>query len=530
MATSSETFNMILSASGDADAVINKTAAAAKGLGNQEDALGAQHQSLFGATRALKSGLSQVFAEMGVGGPAGHVAAFAALHLSEGFGAMTGAAVGAGIGLTALIMTLKSGIEEKKSFDKAVRSGDIGFFRTEVDSLKETVSTKPLDPLASNFMEFFHAIETGLFNNREKFAAYQYQLNLLNNQKISDLTREWMLHVEMVGAGNAEKVMLEERKALADLNIEYRKGTMSVQEYLTKRTGLLAVSRASMFQVEEEIKLIGQSKEAVEILTQARLQQRLVNMQMGDPELVRGVELELAASKKRLAAMDQELLKSQQLAVARRNALVAVDPKNVMGDVVRQINEALKTGLPPSPEQIKTMDRMLVQVQRKAFQTFGLEVPGDVQSAIDKVDALIKKMAEAAGVDVKELKDKFKEALSGQGAGGLTGMGSLKDVEFIGKDFSNLIGPSNQFNKEMEESSKLLKDIRDSSEKVPAIFGDAVTDARLLRRELQNVGTVLDQLNARGGIKILPSQPSSPNDFSLNDQLKREALTTNEPG
>ena len=261
------------------------------------------------------------------------------------------------------------------------------------------------------------------------------------------------------------------------------------------------------------------------------------------------------------------------------NALLIVDPKNIMGDIVRQINEAFKSGLPPTPEQAQLMTAALAEIQTKTFRTFGIDVPAHVQSAIDKVDSLIQKMLTAAGIKVE---GKVGGAFSGMGGGG--GMGGLggtsdmggasfsalvesvrrmghetgeiktdmggwrkeiglvngvftnmldpaeeariiirgnqsdtevwrQEIESVGGTFTNMVGP-------VRESGIIISGIKNDSK---GLFGDAITNAQILRGEVATIKALIEAINAQGGIKVSGGRQS------LETQLSRENLTTNEP-
>ena len=338
----------------------------------------------------------------------------------------------------------------------------------------------------------------------------------------------------------------------------------------------------------KEAGVIKKTKEVIEAMIQARAQERLIAAQRaGDTSTISAMESEIKASEKRLEIFDKELLKTQQLAAAKLNALLIVDPKNIMGDIVRQINEAFKSGLPPTPQQAQLMTAALAEIQTKTFRTFGIDVPAHVQSAIDKVDSLIQKMLTAAGIKVE---GKVGGALSGMG-GALSGMGGTfpgvagqggtidmgggslsalvesvrrmghetgeietdmggwrKEIGLVNGVFTNMLGPAEEartivrgiqtdtegWGKEIElvdgvwtnmlgpadETRTIVRGIKDDSK---GLFGDAITNAVILRGEVTMIKALIEAINAQGGIKV------SGGGQSLETQLQREKLTTNGP-
>ena len=324
----------------------------------------------------------------------------------------------------------------------------------------------------------------------------------------------------------------------------------------------------------KEAGVIKKTKEVLEAMIQARAQERLIAAQRaGDTSTISAMESEIKASEKRLEIFDKELLKTQQLAAAKLNALLIVDPKNIMGDIVRQINEAFKSGLPPTPEQAQLMTVALAAIQAKTFRTFGIEVPAHVQSAIDKVDSLIQKMLTAAGIKVE---DRVGGAFSGMGGlGGTIDMGGgsfsalvesvrrmghetgeietdmggwRKEIGLVNGVWTNMLGPADEartiargiqtdtegWRKEIElvdgvwtnmlgpadETRTIVRGIKDDSK---GLFGDAITNAVILRGEVTMIKALIEAINAQGGIKV------SGGGQSLETQLQREKLTTNGP-
>lgn len=524
MAGKTDVFKMILEADDKASAVLGKVENASMKLGQ--------------SARPVASALGLIAGQLGAIGPVGNVAADVILGIARGVGSFTIASAGAVAGLGFLASAIRTAKQEKEDFAKAVESGDLGFFAKEVDRLNQKIGDRePFNLAKGNWQDLGKATLAVLFNLDEKLAAYKGQLETLSARRIDEITRAFQQQAAILGAASFERHLFEQRKAMADLSAQFIAGKITWQEFQASRAGLQTVGRAQVQALEEEISALGKSKEALEIMTRARLNARLAAVQQaGDTAQAAAIERDIEASRRRLRLMDEELRKSQDLAIAMHKAFEAIDPKNVLGDIVKKINEAFKSGLPPTPEQVQLITAALAEIQTKTFRTFGIDVPAHVQSAIDKVDSLIQKMLTAAGIKVE---DKVGGVFSGIGGGGGGGMGGgsfsslvesvrrmghetgeienrtegwRKEIGLVDGFFTNLTGPAGEIRSE-------VKSIKDDSR---GIFGDAITNARLLKSEVSGIKALIEGINQQGGIRVGGGQ-------SLETQLRRQKLTSNDP-
>jgi hypothetical protein len=85
------------------------------------DNLATAHEKLAKGSGPLRAGLASIVEQLGLTGPAAHLAGHAVLELNDGLSRMTAATLAAGLGVGAMITTLKAASEEKTKFNEASR-------------------------------------------------------------------------------------------------------------------------------------------------------------------------------------------------------------------------------------------------------------------------------------------------------------------------------------------------------------------------------------------------------------------------
>ena len=490
MASATETLQLILSAKNQGSAEIQnfgrsvgelrvKAEQAAVGAGG----LGAAHEKLGGSTRALNAGLVQVVSAIGLEGPAANVAGSALLHLNQGFTMTTGAALGAGVGLTLFVSALKAAAEEREAFTKAAAAGDIGFFREEVRALNESIGDrKPFDLAIGNWGDLYKSAKAVLFNLDEKLAGYKIMLESLTSARVRSITDEFERQKTAVDAMGIEKLVLDYDKAKGALMNRAREQKISREEFGASLKGLQAVRDASIANAERESLAANRTPEVNAINEVIRAELRLREAQRaGDSARAVALQKDVDAARTKIVLMDQEIVKKRALELVtitqglaekglldsintemeRQNALFKAgsisgrelndnlkglgELKTTFADIRTAADDFLKRGVKAGTADVAQMEKSIVDLENRARETYGVAIPASVSAAIAKLKEFIKTLAEASGIDQKKAQESVAGALGGalQAAGLSKTQGSLEGIKFLEQgimgDFQGLV-------------------------------------------------------------------------------------------
>lgn len=208
-------------------------APATAAAGQEMTKMGRAIESPYQASRALRTGLAQISAEMGVTGPAAHALAFGLLDSSEGFTRMTGAMIGAGVGLSALINSIKIYQEAPKEVAAAFEPKNIKATGDEIQKLNEQIDNektlwgtllKPIQMVgaAVGLIDKNKVLTAG--SAAEKAAALELGQTNARLQLTEQLNRKIENQAELIGKTLPEAIEIEARQAkiaLAEQNREW---------------------------------------------------------------------------------------------------------------------------------------------------------------------------------------------------------------------------------------------------------------------------------------------------------------------
>lgn len=498
----------------------------------------------------------------------------------------------------------KQAAEEAKKLKDAVRAGDFEAFAKQIEVATDDLekfqkAEKLLTPPAGMMGQGLAVMQAqedrvaaAVAKTTEELKKAQASYDAIDATKAAFTTQKFALELGLIDAGPLEKVVLQARQAYLELEKLNTANKITPRDYTAALLGIGAAVEANIGKTRREIDAIGQYSEAVQKNVDLQLQLQLLaaqkkgdttaveaitrqrdalkenfqlNIQLseqqtkfatqqerlnqlkaaGDTAAAALVQIEIAATQRRMGLITQEITLQNQLRAARDNAMKLIDPSKELTAIEAAIDQAFRSGNKPTQDMVNNWSTALNQLQQNAYRNFGVNIPADVQASIDKVEALMKKVAEAAGIDVKPLEDKLKSAFSGGSYAGLGPQGTLDEFRAVEKTTGELTELTANWNKELagaavtitnmnavtggwkneiKEINGVWTNVEDSSEgaqkdikSIPDILKQATgaagqlaesfklakDNAASLIAQIDAIGQQIAAINAQGGVKVV---------------------------
>lgn len=571
MATATETLQMILSARDEASGAIRQTGQAARQLGNDARQVPPAMQeagksvSGFGRdTQPARQATRLLVSQLGAIGPAGQLASNAIFGFTDGLSKATLASGGAVIGLGLLVAAIRRAQEENAKFDAAIRSGSTSALRSEVEKLEETLAgRRGSSGLAAAFNIVKGAV-TGtdevLIQSRleEKVGAYKNALEGLNARKVAEITDEFERQAALLDAGPFQKIDIQFDSAVQKMRAAFEQGKIGVDELRASLEGLKGVRESQIAVAERESRSQGRSEEVNLINRLVQMEVQLTSAKKsGSIATQETIQREIAAITSKLSFMDQEVSKRRALqlqtvtdGLANQNIVNAVNQeiarqnqlfeqgaqsaftlnRNVasLGRLVQTFaaikgaaDAFFKTGLLPAGASVDEMARKVVALEKQSQQTYGVNIPVSVQTAIQKMREFIDKVGQASGakVDIDALGRSITDSFAGLsgGQGNLDGIGFIRagtrDVialtdELTGKlqglsgTFTNINVPTKLIKDDVASVPGALDSAKSSGDALAGSFGGVAFQASAIASQIERIESTINRINAQGGIKV----------------------------
>jgi hypothetical protein len=303
----------------------DKTSKSLEGVGNAS-------KKLSGSVRPAASAIGLLVGELGAIGPIGNLAGNVMLGLSAGISKFTLAMAAATIGIVAMASAIRNVKAEKEAFNRAVRSNDLEFFRTEVERLQQTLSDRAG---AGIFMRGAMAIGDllsgqSILNSKtnEQLEVYQERLTAIRADRVKDVTDQFKRQTEILGAGDNQvaKFLIEGRQATEDLIKKFGDLGASSQQIQTAASAVreLTAAQISGAQLEfakglrEQNDQLGIQRIALVSGTEAAIAQSaaLLRVKASEVGLTDAIKKEIA------------VLAERQLALAQANVVDALEKQS----------------------------------------------------------------------------------------------------------------------------------------------------------------------------------------------------------
>jgi len=303
----------------------NRTKQSVDGAGNANKKLG-------GSARPAAAAIGLLASELGAIGPVGNLAGNVMLGLAQGVSTFTVAMAAATIGIVAMASAIRNAKAEKEAFDRAVRSNDLEFFRTEVERLQQTLSDRAGAGIFQRGLMTIGDLLSGqsILNSKtnEQLEVYQERLTAIRADRVKDVTDQFKRQTEILGAGDnaVAKFLIEGRHATEDLIKKFSDLGASSQQIQTAASAVRELTAAQISGAQVQFaKGLREQNDQLRIQTIALVSGTEAAIAQSAAVLrVRASEVGLTDAIKKEIAVLQE----RQLALAQANVVDALEKQS----------------------------------------------------------------------------------------------------------------------------------------------------------------------------------------------------------